>query len=44
MINLFITSIDKLDLNNTANDVGEWFINEDFDLIYLSMLASDFAH
>jgi len=40
-INLFVTSIDKLDLNNTANDVGEWFINENLDLAYLSALASE---
>jgi len=34
-------SIDKLDFNNTVNDVGEWFINEDLDLAYFSVLASD---
>jgi len=35
-----VTSIDKLDFNNTANDEGEWFINEDLDLAYFSTLAS----
>jgi len=35
-------SIDKLDFTNTANDVGEWFINEDLDLAYFPTLASDF--
>ena len=34
-------SIDKLDFNNTANVEGEWFINENLDLTYLSSLASD---
>jgi len=34
-------SIDKLDFNNTTNDVGEWFINEDLDLAYFFALASD---
>ena len=34
-------SIDKLNFNNTANDLGEWYINEDLDLAYFSMLASD---
>ena len=34
-------SIDKLDFNTTANVEGEWFINEDFDLVYFSAFASD---
>ena len=34
-------SINKLDVNNTANDVGEWYINEELDLVYFSVFASD---
>jgi len=33
-----VTSINKLDVNNTANDVGEWYINEELDLAYFSVL------
>jgi len=40
-LNYFVTSIDKLNFNNIANDLGEWYINEDLDLAYFSMLASD---
>jgi len=40
-LNPLVTSINKLDVNNTANDVGEWHINKDFDLAYLSVFASD---
>ena len=40
-LNPLVTSINKLDVNNTANDVGEWYINEELDLAYLSMFASD---
>ena len=40
-LNSFITSIDKLDYNNTANDEGKLFINRDLDLAYFSALASD---
>jgi len=40
-LNPLIMSIDKLDFNNTANNVGEWSISENFDLAYLSALASD---
>ena len=29
-----VTSIDKLDVDNTANDVGGWYINEELDLAY----------
>jgi len=32
-----------LDVNNTANDVGEWYINEELDLAYFVVLASDFV-
>jgi len=40
-LNPLITSIDKLDFNNTANDEGEWFINEDLYLAYFSALTFD---
>jgi len=40
-LNPFVTSINKLDINNTANNVGEWHINEELDLAYLSVFASD---
>jgi len=36
-----VTSVNKLDVNNTANDVGKWYINEELDLAYFSMFASD---
>ena len=31
-----------LDFDTATNVEGEWFINEDLDLAYLSVLASDF--
>jgi len=34
-------SINKLDVNNTANDVGEWYINEELNLAYFFVFASD---
>ena len=34
-------SINKLDVNNTVNDAGEWYINEELDLAYLSVFAFD---
>ena len=34
-------SVNKLDVNNTANDVGEWYINEELDLVYFSIFAFD---
>ena len=34
-------SINKLDANNTATDIGEWYINEELDLAYFSVFASD---
>ena len=40
-LNPLVMGIDKLDFNNTTNDVGEWYINENLDLVYLSALASD---
>jgi len=33
-LNPLVTSINKLDVNNTANDVGEWCINKELDLAY----------
>ena len=33
--------VNKLDANNTINDVGEWYINKELDLIYFSVFASD---
>ena len=39
-LNPFVTSINKLDINNTANDAGEWYINEELDVAYLSVFAS----
>ena len=40
-LNPLVTSVDKLDVNNTANDVGEWYINEELDLAYFFVFASD---
>ena len=40
-LNPLAISIDKLSFKDTANDVGEWYINENLDLVYLSALASD---
>jgi len=40
-INPLVTSINKLDVNITADVEGEWFINEDLDLAYFSAFASD---
>ena len=34
-------SVNKLDVNNTANDVSEQYINEELDLIYFSVFTSD---
>ena len=34
-------SIDELDFNTTANIEGEWLINENLDLAYFSVFASD---
>jgi len=36
-----VTSIDKLDVDATANAESEWFINEDLDLAYFFAFASD---
>ena len=35
------STCNKLDVNNTANDVGEWYIYEELDLAYLSVFAFD---
>jgi len=40
-LNLLVMSVNKLDVNNTANDVGEWYINEELDLVYFSIFAFD---
>ena len=42
-LNPLVTSINKLDVNNTADGVGEWYINEELDLAYFSIFASDFV-
>jgi len=42
-LNPFLTSINKLDVNNTTDDVGEWYIDEELDLAYPSVFASDFV-
>jgi len=39
--NPLVTSVSKLNVNNTANDVGEWYINEELDLVYFFVFASD---
>ena len=38
-----VTSVNNLDVNNTANDVGQWYINEKLDLVYFSVFASNFV-
>jgi len=40
-LNPLVTSINKLDVNNTADDVGEWYINEELNLAYFSVFTSD---
>ena len=42
-LNPLVTSINKLDVNNTANDIGEQYINEELDLAYFSVFDSDSA-
>ena len=38
-IKSLVTSINKLDVNNTADDVGEWYINEELNwLTFLCLL------
>jgi len=36
-LNLLVTSINKLDVNTTVSDVGEWYINENW--IWLTFLC-----
>jgi len=40
-LNSLVTSINKLDVNNTADNVGEWYINEELNLAYFYVFASD---
>jgi len=42
-LNPLVTSINKLDVNNTADVVSEWYINEVLDLAYFSLFTSDLA-
>ena len=37
-LNPLITSINRLNVNNTAHDVGEWYINEELNLAYFLCL------
>ena len=43
-LDTFVTSIDKLNFNTTANIEGEWFINENIDLAYFFAFAYDSYH
>ena len=36
-----VTGTDKLDVGNTTDDVGGWYINEELHLAYFSVFASD---
>ena len=36
-----VTDINKLDVDNTTDDVGVWYINEELDLAYFSVFAYD---
>jgi len=40
-LNPLVTSINKLDVNNLTIDVGKWYINEELDLAYFSLFASN---
>ena len=40
-LNPLVTSIKKLNVNNTADNVGEWSINEELNWAYFSVFASD---
>jgi len=40
-LNPLVTSINKLNVNNTADDVGEWYINKEVNLAYFSVFATD---
>ena len=37
-LNPLVTSINKLDVNNTANDIGERYINKELDLAFFSSI------
>ena len=39
-LNPLVTIINKLNVNNTANDVGEWYINEELNFAYFFVFAS----
>ena len=40
-LNPLVNCVNELDVNNTANDVGKWYFNEELDFAYFSMFASD---
>ena len=40
-IDPLVTSIDKLGVDDTTDDVGRWYINEELNLAYSSVFASD---
>ena len=40
-LNSLVTSVNKFDVNNTASDIDEQYINKELDLAYFSVLASD---
>ena len=40
-LNPLVMSTNKLDVNNTADDEDEWYINEELDLAYFSVFASN---
>ena len=40
-LNPLVTSINKLDVNNIADDISVWYINEELNLTYFSIFASD---
>ena len=39
-INPLVTGVEKLNFDTTINIEGEWFINENLDLVYFSVFAS----
>ena len=40
-LDLLVTSINKFGVDNTTDDVGGWYINEELNLAYFSVFASD---
>ena len=38
-LNPLVTSINKLDINNTAEDIGKWYIKEELNLVFFSVFA-----